>query len=85
MVRARPDPGRGYRAVQSGPRSDWPSQTVLRLCREIEGRGRDEDVLAYWRDEQAYRNLLLLEQPNGDFAMTMVRQLLYAAFLDPYF
>jgi ring-1,2-phenylacetyl-CoA epoxidase subunit PaaC len=60
-----------------------------RLCYayagEIEGRGRDEDALAYWRDEHAYRNLLLLEQPNGDFAMTMVRHLLYAAFLDPYF
>ena len=37
------------------------------------------------RDEHAYRNLLLVEQPNGDFAMTMVRHLLYAAFLDPYF
>ncbi len=52
---------------------------------ELEGRGRDEDALAYWRDEHAYRNLLLLEQPNGDFAMTMARHLLYAAFLDPYF
>ena len=60
-----------------------------RLCYayagEIEGRGRDEDALAYLRDEHAYRNLLLLEQPNGDFAMTMARHLLYAAFLDPYF
>jgi ring-1,2-phenylacetyl-CoA epoxidase subunit PaaC len=60
-----------------------------RLCYayagEIEGRGRDEDALAYLRDEHAYRNLLLLEQPNGDFAMTMTRHLLYAAFLDPYF
>jgi len=60
-----------------------------RLCYayagEIEGLGRDEDALAYLRDERAYRNLLLLEQPNGDFAMTMVRHLLYAAFLDPYF
>jgi len=51
---------------------------------ELEGQGRDEDALAYRRDEHAYRNLLLLEQPNGDFAMTMVRHLLYAAFLDPY-
>lgn len=60
-----------------------------RLCYayagEIEGRGRDEDALAYCRDEHAYRNLLLVEQPNGDFAMTMVRHLLYAACLDPYF
>ena len=52
---------------------------------EIEGKGRDEDALAYLRDEHAYTNLLLLEQPNGDFAATMVRQLLYAAFMHPYF
>ena len=31
-----------------------------------------------------YRNLLLVEQPNGDFGMTMVRQLFYSAFADPY-
>ncbi|MBX9590314.1 MAG: phenylacetate-CoA oxygenase subunit PaaC [Hyphomonadaceae bacterium] len=51
---------------------------------EIEGRGRDEDALAYLRDEHAYANLLLVEQPNGDFAVTMVRHLLYAAFVHPY-
>ena len=52
---------------------------------EIEGKGRDEDQLAYLRDEHAYANMLLVEQPNGDFATTMVRQLLYAAFMHPYF
>ena len=52
---------------------------------EIEGAGRDEDALAYLRDEHAYTNLLLVEQPNGDFALTMVRQLLYAAFMQPYY
>ncbi len=52
---------------------------------EIEGKGRDEDALAYLRDEHAYANLLLVEQPNGDFAATMVRHLLYAAFVHPYF
>jgi ring-1,2-phenylacetyl-CoA epoxidase subunit PaaC len=51
---------------------------------ELEGVGRDEDALAYLRDEHAFRNLLLLEQPNGDFASSMVRHLLYAAFLNPY-
>jgi ring-1,2-phenylacetyl-CoA epoxidase subunit PaaC len=51
----------------------------------IEGKGRDEDQLAYLRDEHAYRNVLLVEQPNGDFAVTMVRQLLYAAFMHPYY
>lgn len=51
---------------------------------EAEAVGHDEDALAYRRDERAYRNLLLVEQPNGDFAVTMVRQLLYAAYADPY-
>jgi ring-1,2-phenylacetyl-CoA epoxidase subunit PaaC len=52
---------------------------------EIEGNGRNEDALAYLRDEHAYTNLLIAEQPNGDFAATMVRHLLYAAFVHPYF
>jgi ring-1,2-phenylacetyl-CoA epoxidase subunit PaaC len=52
---------------------------------EIEGSGRDEDALAYRRDEHDFANVLLVEQPNGDFAATMVRQLIYAAFMHPFF
>jgi ring-1,2-phenylacetyl-CoA epoxidase subunit PaaC len=51
---------------------------------KVEGRDNDEDKLAYLRDIRQYRNLLLLEQPNGDFARTMVRQLFYSAFADLY-
>jgi len=51
---------------------------------QVEGRGHDEDRLAYLRDERQYRNLLLAEQPNGDFARTIARQLFYSAFADPY-
>jgi ring-1,2-phenylacetyl-CoA epoxidase subunit PaaC len=51
---------------------------------KVEGRGNDEDKLAYLRDVRQYRNLLLLEQPNGDFARTMARQFFYAAFADLY-
>src|SRR5258708_26952297 len=51
---------------------------------EVEGKGNDEDKFAYLRDVRQYRNLLLLEQPNGDFARTMVRQFLYAVFADLY-
>ena len=51
---------------------------------ETEGLGRDEDKLAYLRDAGDYKNLLLVEQPNGDFAVTMMRQLLYAAFAAPF-
>src|SRR4051812_10759960 len=41
---------------------------------EVEDEGRDEDQLAYLRDAGQYRNLLLTEQPNGDFAFTIARQ-----------
>jgi ring-1,2-phenylacetyl-CoA epoxidase subunit PaaC len=51
---------------------------------EIEGRASGEDALAYLRDERLYGNVLLVEQPNGDFALTLMRQLLYAAFMHPY-
>jgi ring-1,2-phenylacetyl-CoA epoxidase subunit PaaC len=51
---------------------------------KVEGKGNDEDKLAYLRDIRQYRNLLLLEQPNGDFARTVVRQFFYAAFADLY-
>jgi ring-1,2-phenylacetyl-CoA epoxidase subunit PaaC len=51
---------------------------------EVEGRGRSEDDLAFLRDEGEFANLLLVEQPNGDFAHTMTRQLLYAAFARPF-
>lgn len=52
---------------------------------EVEGKGRDEDALAYLRDAGEYRNVLLVEQPNGDFAATMARQLIYSAFARPFF
>jgi ring-1,2-phenylacetyl-CoA epoxidase subunit PaaC len=51
---------------------------------KVEGDGNDEDKFAYLRDVRQYRNLLLVEQPNGDFAHTMVRQFFYSAFADLY-
>src|SRR6202167_4702116 len=51
---------------------------------KVEGKDNDEDKFAYLRDVRQYRNLLLLEQPNGDFARTMVRQFFYSAFADLY-
>ncbi|QYF95810.1 phenylacetate-CoA oxygenase subunit PaaC [Massilia sp. PAMC28688] len=46
----------------------------LTYAGELEGRGRDEDKLAYLRDAHDMRNCLLVEQPNGNYADTMVRQ-----------
>lgn len=51
---------------------------------ELEGQGRGEDDIAYLRTDRAYRNCLLVERPNGDFAHTMLRQLYFAAFMQPY-
>ena len=51
---------------------------------KVESKDNDEDKFAYLRDVRQYRNLLLLERPNGDFARTMVRQFFYAAFADLY-
>ncbi len=47
--------------------------------------GRSEDDLAFLRDAPDFRNHLIVEQPNGDFAHTMMRQLLYSAFMEPYY
>ena len=53
---------------------------LLKLAGEVEGAGRSEDDLAYFRDDVAYRNALLLELPRGDFAFTVVRQFLFSSF-----
>jgi ring-1,2-phenylacetyl-CoA epoxidase subunit PaaC len=50
------------------------ARLLLTYAGEIEGRGRDEDTLAFLRDAPEFRNLTLAEQPNGDFAHTIVRQ-----------
>ncbi|MEZ5849711.1 MAG: 1,2-phenylacetyl-CoA epoxidase subunit PaaC [Hyphomicrobiaceae bacterium] len=61
------------------------ARLFYQLGATIEGKGRDEDKLAYFRDASAFRNLLLMELPNGDFAVTMARHLAVAAFLEPYY
>jgi ring-1,2-phenylacetyl-CoA epoxidase subunit PaaC len=44
---------------------------------ELEGKGRTEDDFAYLRDAHEFRNALLVEQPNGDYAYTLTRQYLF--------
>ena len=60
------------------------ARSLYGYAAEVEGAGHDEDSFAYLRDGPQYRNLLLVELPNGDFAQTLVRQFLYSAFADPY-
>ena len=52
----------------------------LEYAAELLDDGRDADHLAFRRDERAYRNLLLVEQPNGDYAVTILKQFLYDAW-----
>ncbi|HEV7231484.1 MAG TPA: 1,2-phenylacetyl-CoA epoxidase subunit PaaC [Bacteroidia bacterium] len=56
------------------------SNSLLQYAAKTEGKGRTEDDLAYLRNEREYFNSLLSEQPNGDFAFSIVRQFLSDAF-----
>jgi len=52
----------------------------LEYAAELSADGRDADHLVFRRDERAYRNLLLVEQPNGDYAVTILKQFFYDAW-----
>jgi ring-1,2-phenylacetyl-CoA epoxidase subunit PaaC len=53
------------------------TQLWLGLAGEVEGQGRTADDLAFLRDAWDFRNVLLVEQPNGDYGHTMMRQYLF--------
>lgn len=57
------------------------ARIIYSYAGQVEGKGRGEDELAYLRDARQYRNLLLTEQPNGDFACTLARQYLMSVYL----
>jgi ring-1,2-phenylacetyl-CoA epoxidase subunit PaaC len=56
------------------------ARLLLSYAGELEGRGRDEDALAFLRDASEFCNVSLAEQPNGDFGNTIVRQFLLDAW-----
>jgi ring-1,2-phenylacetyl-CoA epoxidase subunit PaaC len=56
------------------------ARMLLGYAGEIEGKGRDEDDLAYLRDADNFCNLLICELPNTDFAVTMARMLLVSSY-----
>jgi ring-1,2-phenylacetyl-CoA epoxidase subunit PaaC len=56
------------------------SRAVYTHAGALEGRGHDEDQLAFLRDERDYRNVTLVELPRGDFAVTVVRNTMMATF-----
>ncbi len=59
--------------------------SLLGYAGELEGNGRDADALAFLRFDRDYKNVLLVEQPNGDFGMTMLRQFFFDAYRKPLF
>lgn len=59
------------------------AQLWLTYAGTVEGKGRDEDALAFLRDVHDFHNLLLVEQPNGDYAVTIVRQFYFDAWHAP--
>ena len=56
------------------------SRFMLDAAAKIEAKGRTEDTLAFHRNANEYRNALIVEQPNGDFANTLVRQFFYDVY-----
>jgi ring-1,2-phenylacetyl-CoA epoxidase subunit PaaC len=60
------------------------ARSLYDYAARAEGSGLTEDHFAYRREQHQYRNCLLVEQPSGDFATTIVRQVLFSAFMDLY-
>ena len=56
------------------------ARSLLTYAGEVEGAGRDEDALAYLRDERGFTNVHLCELPNGDFGHLVARLLVFAAY-----
>ncbi|GGM32504.1 phenylacetate-CoA oxygenase subunit PaaI [Micromonospora sonchi] len=61
------------------------ARLLLTYAGELEGAGRDEDALAFLRDDREFRNCLLVELPNGDFAVTMAKLLALSAYQLPLY
>lgn len=56
------------------------AKSLLEYAAKLEGKGRTEDDLAFFRNDREYFNTLITEQPNGDYAKTIIRQALIDCF-----
>ncbi len=56
------------------------ARIMLTYAGQVEGKNRSEDDLAYLRDSMDFRNLMITEQPNGDFGKTMMRQFFFSTY-----
>ncbi len=61
------------------------ARLLLTHAGQLEGEGRDEDALAFQREESEFLNATLVEQPNGDFGDTIARQFLFDAWQLPLY
>ncbi len=61
------------------------ARLLLTYAAELEGAGRDEDALAFLRDDRQFRNCLLVELPNGDFGQTIAKLLILSAYQVPLY
>ena len=61
------------------------ARLLLTYAGELEGKGRDEDALAYLRDDREFTNVHLVELDNGDFATTMAKLLFLSAYQKPLY
>ena len=61
------------------------SDALLRMAGQLEGEGRSEDDLAFFRDATEFRNAAIVELPRGDFAFTIIRQFLFDAYALPLY
>ena len=56
------------------------TRSYFQYAAEVEGKGRTEDDIAFLRNERQYKNVQLVEQPNGNFADTIARQFFFDAW-----
>ncbi|TDC92869.1 phenylacetate-CoA oxygenase subunit PaaI [Saccharopolyspora aridisoli] len=61
------------------------ARALLSRSGALDGSGRDEDDLAFSRTERQFRNALLVELPNGDFAVTIARHLVFSHYAVPFY
>lgn len=61
------------------------ARSLYNLAAIVQNEGKSEDDIAFLRLEHQYQNILLVEQPNGDFAHTVLRQFFFSAFQLPYY
>src|SRR6187200_2784409 len=63
-----------------GQARNFYQYAALKINEEQPGINQTEDTLAYLRDSREYRNFLMLELPNGDWAVTTLRQFLFSSW-----